>query len=109
MEQIKVGDILYGMWHYSMHYPVWFKVTKVTAKQAQAVRLRSRMVQATDGGYGQQVYEAPDETSDMGDLCSRKKTHVIREGKYGLCTGSNYDYFKLNKWDGQPIWADHMD
>ena len=104
-DKVKVGDILYGMWHYSMHYPVWFKVIKVTDKQAKAVRLRSRMVQATDGGYGQQGYEVPGSEPLRCDL----KEHIIRDGKYGLCTGSGYDYFKLTKWDGQPIWADHMD
>ena len=102
MEQIKVGDILFGMWHYSMHFPVWFRVTKVTAKSAKAVRLGSRMVQPTDGGYGQQGYEVPNETMERGE-------HIIRENKYGLCTGSKYDYFHLEKWDGEPIWADHMD
>lgn len=60
--KIKVGDILYGMWHYSMTYPVWFKVIKVTDKQAKAVRLRSRMVQPTDGFYN-------DITSAIEDWC----------------------------------------
>ena len=110
MKDIKVGDILQGMWHYSMHYPVWFKVVKVTEKQAQAVRLMSKMVRSTDGGYGQQGYEVPDESKILGeDWYSHKTKHIIREGKYGLCTGSKYDYFRLEKWDGKPIWADHMD
>ena len=61
------------------------------------------------GGFGQQGYEVPDETSGAIDWYSRKKEHVIREDKHGLCTGSKYDYFHLQKWDGQPIWADHMD
>lgn len=100
---VKVGDILYGMWHYSMHYPVWFRVTKVTDKQARAVRLYSRLVQATDGGYGQQGYEAPDENRE------REGVHIIRKTKYGLATGSKYNYFRLEHWDGNPIWADHMD
>lgn len=108
-DKVKVGDILYGMWHYSMHYPVWFRVTKVTAKTAKAERLCSRLAMATDGGFGQQGYEVPDETSGAIDWYSRKKEHVIREDKHGLCTGSKYDYFHLQKWDGQPIWADHMD
>ena len=103
-DKVKVGDILYGMWHYTMHYPVWFRVTKVTDKQAQAVRLRSVMVKPTDGGYGQQGYEAPGEES-LYDT----KIHIVREGKYGLCTGSKWDYIPLEKWDGKPIWADHMD
>lgn len=106
MEQtIKVGDILYGMWHYSMTYPVWFRVTKVTDKRATAVRLGSKMQRATDGGYNQQGYEVPDEYAvrDGGKL------HMIRETKYGLATGSKYDYFHLEKWDGKPIYADYMD
>ena len=101
--EVKVGDILYGMWHYTMHYPVWFKVVKVTDKQARAVRLSSRLVQATDGGYGQQGYEAPDEYREWDGV------HIIRKDEYGLATGSKYDYFHLEKWDGKPIWADHMD
>lgn len=104
MENIKVGDILYGMWHYSMHYPVWFRVTKVTAKQARAERLASRLAMATDGGYGQQGYEVP----NMNRI-AESRVHIIRENEYGLCTGSGYNYFHLNKWDGQPIWANHMD
>ena len=104
MENIKVGDILYGMWHYSMHYPVWFRVTKVSAKTAKAERLCSRLAMATDGGFGQQGYEVPDEFR-----VAERKEHTIREGKYGLCTGSKYDYFGLEKWNGQPIYADHMD
>lgn len=92
------------MWHYTMHYPVWFRVTKVTAKQAKAERLHSRGIQATDGGYFQQGYEVPDEFR-----VADRREHVIRVSKYGLATGSKYDYFHLEKWDGKPIWADHMD
>ncbi len=105
MNEIKVGDILFGMWHYSMHFPVFFKVTKVNAKTATAVRLGSRMVQPTDGGYGQQGYEAPDETRIWSE------NHLIRVGKRGLETGSyaRYNHYSLEKWDGRPIWADHMD
>lgn len=108
MEQIKVGDILYGMWHYSMHFPVFFRVTKVTAKTATAERLFSRCVRATDGGYGQQGYEAPD--MERGVWSSG---HVIRRRKWepGYETGSyaKYNHYNLEKWNGQPIWADHMD
>lgn len=104
MKDIKVGDILYGMWHYSMHYPVWFRVTKVSAKTAKAERLCSRLAMATDGGYGQQGYEVPDEFR-----VAERKEHLIREDKHGLATGSKWDYFHLEKWYGQPIWADHMD
>ena len=100
MEQtIKVGDILFGMWHYSMHYPVWFRVTKVSAKTAKAVRLCSI-------SQGQQGYEWP----NLNRLMERRE-HIIRQGKRGLETGSyaRYDHYNLEKWDGQPIWADHMD
>ena len=111
INEIKVGDILCGMWHYSMHYPVWFRVTKVTAKRAEAERLMSKMVEATDGGYGQQGYEVPDETRIMDDWYSHNSVHIIREGKRGLETGSyaKYNHFNLEKWNGEPIWADHMD
>lgn len=104
--QIKVGDILVGMWHYTMHYPVWFRVTSVSAKTAKAERLFSRMVRPTDGGYGQQGYEAP----DLYRVWNGKES-IIRMGKHGLETGSyaRYDHYNLQKWDGQPIWADHMD
>ena len=102
--ELKVGDILQGMWHYSMHYPVWFRITKVTDKTAKAERLGSRMVRPTDGGYGQQGYEMPDETRVM-----ERREHIIRKNEYGLCTGSKYDYFHLEHWDGKAIWADHMD
>lgn len=105
-DKVNVGDILYGMWHYSMHFPVFFRVTKVTAKTATAERLFSKCVRATDGGYGQQGYEAPDiERGVWSD------GHIIRNGKRGLETGSyaKYDHYNLQKWDGQPIWADHMD
>lgn len=101
---VKVGDILYGMWRYSMTFPEWFRIVKVTDKQARAVRLRSRMAQATDGGYGQQGYEMPDLEHQM-----ERREHIVRKNQYGLCTGSKYDYLHLEKWDGQPIWADHMD
>lgn len=73
------------MWHYTMHFPVFFRVTKVTAKTAKAERLFSKCVRATDGGYGQQGYEVPDENEVWYD----RGESVIRNGK--------------------PIWADHMD
>jgi len=105
--EVKVGDILYGMWHYTMHYPVYFKIISVSEKQARAIRLESKMVQPTDGGYGQQGYEAP------GEECRYDRgVHIIRKGKRGeLETGSyaRYNHYNLNKWDGKPIWADHMD
>lgn len=100
MEQIKVGDILVGMWYCTMTYPKFYRVTKVTAKQAKAERLRNKMVR----GNGFQGYEVPDESEVFSD-----KEIVIREGKYGLCTGSGWDYTSLKHWDGEPIWADHMD
>ena len=103
--ELKVGDILQGMWHYSMHYPVWFRITKVTDKTAKAEKLMSKMVRPTDGGYGQQGYEVPDENRIYST------GHIIRKGDRGFETGSyaRYNHFHLVKWDGQPIWADHMD
>lgn len=103
--EVKVGDILQGMWHYSMHYPVWFRITKVMNKTAKAERLCSLMVRPTDGGYGQQGYEVPDETRVM------ETGATIRKGKRGFETGSyaRYNHFNLVKWDGKEIWADHMD
>lgn len=103
--EVKVGDILQGMWHYSMHYPVWFRIVSVSNKTAKAERLGSRMVRPTDGGYGQQGYEAPDETRVM------ETGAVIRKSERGFETGSyaRYNHFNLKKWDGQPVWADHMD
>jgi len=108
MNEIKVGDILFGMWHYSMHYPVWFRVIKVGEKTAKAVRLRSEMIQPTDGGYGQQGYEVP----SVEECDYDRGPHIIRENKSGeLETGSyaRYNHYCLNKWDGKPIWANHMD
>lgn len=103
---LNVGDIVYGMWHYSMHYPVFFKVTKVSDKRAKAVRLFGKMVKPTDGGYGQQGYEIPDEHRQWGE-----DEHIIREGKHGLETGSyqRCNHYSLEKWNGEPIWADYMD
>ena len=102
---LKVGDILFGMWHYSMHYPVFFKVTKVTEKTAVADRYFEKMVEATDGGYGQQGYVAIDENR------RESSGHVIRLGSRGLETGSyqRYNHYSLEKWDGKPIYADYMD
>lgn len=100
-DKVKVGDILYGMWHYSMHFPVFFRVTKVTAKTATAEQLFSKCVRATDGGYGQQGYEAPDiERGVWSD------GHIIRDGKRGLETGSyaKYNHYNLQKWDSPRGW-----
>ena len=93
------------MWHYTMHFPVWFQVTKVTEKTAKAVRLRSEMIRSTDGGYGQHGYEVPSvEVFDGNEV-------TIRHGKHGLETGSyaRYNHYNLEVWDGEPIWADYMD
>ena len=104
-DRVNVGDILYGKWYCTMTYPVWFRITKVNAKTAVAERLSSKMVQTTDGGYGQRGYEVPSGEARLGD-----KPHIIRIAKDGrLVTGSGYDRFLLNKWDGQPIYADYMD
>lgn len=102
MEQIKVGDILYGMWHYSMHFPVFFRVTKVTAKTATAELLFSKCVRATDDGYGQQGYEVPDFTRCKGEKLGRIEDDYV-------VVGSKWDTILLKKWDGQPVWADYMD
>lgn len=101
MKDIKVGDILYGMWHYSMHFPVWFRVTKVTDKRAEAERLCSC-------GGGQQGYEWP----NLNRVAESRKHYIKVNAKDGrLETGSwkRYDHYFLEKWDNQPIWADHMD
>ena len=103
--ELKVGDILQGMWHYSMHYPVWFRIVSVSNKTAKAEELMSKMVRPTDGGYGQQGYEMPDENRIYST------GHIIRKGDRGFETGSyaRYNHFNLVKWDGKAIWADHMD
>ena len=89
-----------------MHYPVWFRVTRVSDKTAKAVRLGSRMVRPTDGGYGQQGYEMPDESRVLDG-----RVHTIRATERGFETGSyaRYDHFNLEKWDGREVYADHYD
>ena len=102
---IKEGDILCGTHGWSMRIPHFYRVIKVTEKRLKVVRLASRMVQATDGGYNQQGYEMPVNACHSLDA----KTEIARPYKGEWLIGSRYDTMRCTLWDGQPIWADYCD
>lgn len=97
---IKVGDILAGTWGYSMVIPAFYKVVKVTPKRLKLMEYDGRMI--SHDGFGQQGYEVPDFTKERGEVLGRVKGDWI-------IVGSKYSTRLLQKWDGQPVWADYMD
>ena len=100
---IKAGDILAGVYHYSMTIPHFYQVTKVTPSGCKVVEMDSQMVRSADGPYHQQGWMMP-----VPNTFTREK-QARRTGAGEWKIGSRYDSMYLYVWDGKPMYADFCD
>lgn len=106
-QDFKVGDILMGMWHCTMHYPLYFQVIGTTPQKVRVQEIKKHMTRSTDGGYFQQGYEEP-VVPYQPERGESPKLGTI-DGEWLRIPIGCGSHVYAEKWDGQPVWADHMD
>lgn len=100
----KAGDILHYQFHYSMSFPMFFKVTRVSPKCVWVVELGKTIAENRDG-YGQEGTEIPDESA----IWSKEKRCALRESWRGVgALVDSYSGYVATLWDGKPkeFWGD---
>ena len=107
--EINVGDILAGTWGYSMTIPCFYKVTKITPTGCKVVELDKHMVRSTDGGYNQQGYEMPLETTGRHGGAEQLARYIPKWEEFKVGSSKQYTARYIHKWDGHPVYADYCD
>jgi hypothetical protein len=108
MNNYKKGDIVVAQWSYTMTYPEYYIVTRVTPKKVGLTRIDDHMVRSTDGGYNQQGYVAPVlPVTEKGYGLKDKLCNVNEEGEIVIKDG--YSTLWATLWDGKPKWANYCD
>ena len=102
VNQLQEGQILYGVWGYSMTIPHFYVVTRVTPKGCKVMELSKRMVESTDGGYNQMGYEMPCLPVKAGATELQARYYGNGEWKIGT-------RFFVSLWAGQPVYANYCD
>lgn len=94
----QVGDILCGIYGWSMSLPHWFKIIKRSNKQFTCIRLKGKIVSGHKNGQWQEI--ATDEPYD-------NKEYKARINKWGYV---KIDDVMVHLWDGKtPLHGDDMD
>ena len=100
---LKVGDILYTSWGYSMTIVDFFKVTKLlTATKIAVVPLNDDISSGQRGYSGEKV---PDMTHQTGQ---REQIVFIRNNQAKVALKSGVIQ-TARIWDGKPVYFNHMD
>ena len=94
----KQGDILCGIWSYTMVIPYFYKILKRTPKSFTIVELKKKL---SSGHYNGQFTVVPEEPHKTED-----KPVTARINKWG---GVSVKNVTLHKWDGKPLHGDDMD
>ena len=100
MNLFKKGDIIVAKWHYSMEFPIFYRVEKATKYSVEIIELEKKVVENIDG-YGQVTMEVPTSTTTGTPFRKRVNGYEVR----GLCSGHTTGI----PWDGQPVYADYCD
>lgn len=101
---IKVGDILYSSWGYSMIIVSFYKV--VARKGGSTLILRELAQKPADDRttMGMQGHVLPVEDEFKGE---EKRARIGSSGAIRITGGYGSEY--LRKWDGRPVMFDMMD
>lgn len=99
-KSVKVGDIFWCGWGYSMSLNDWYQVVEKTAsgKSVKVKKLAKKNV-TSDGGFSGQETAIPNEF-----VWAEPKTYRLLDECIKI---SSYSWARL--WDGQPKHYDHMD
>jgi hypothetical protein len=100
-----VGDTLYGVYHYSMTLPYFYKVIKKTAKTFTLVELTAKLASGHYNGY---FSEVPDDSKLEKDL--KGEQIRARINKFNeLSVGRSSSKINLHLWDGKPVEGCDLD
>ena len=99
-----VGDTLYGVSHYSMTLPYFYKVIKKTAKTFTLVELTAKLASGHYNGY---FSEVPDDSKLEKDLKGEQIRTRINKYNNLVVGKSSKIYLKL--WDGEPVEGCDLD
>ena len=99
-----VGDTLYGVSHYSMTLPYFYKVIKKTAKTFTLVELTAKLASGHYNGY---FSEVPDESKLEKDLKGEQIRARINKYNNLVVGKSSKIYLKL--WNGEPVEGCDLD
>ena len=99
-----VGDTLYGVFHYSMTLPYFYKVIKKTAKTFTLVELTAKLASGHYNGY---FSEVPDDSKLEKDLKGEQIRARINKYNNLVVGKSSKIYLKL--WDGEPVEGCDLD
>lgn len=99
-----VGDTLYGVSHYSMTLPYFYKVIKKTAKTFTLVELTAKLASGHYNGY---FSEVPDDSKLEKDLKGEQIRARINKYNNLVVGKSSKIYLKL--WDGEPVEGCDLD
>ena len=93
----QVGDILCGVWSYSMTIPYFYKILKRTSKSFTLAELDKKL---SSGHYNGMYEEIPDEKKIVG------KPQNVRINKWGSVKVGRVS---LSLWDGKPVSGCDLD
>lgn len=99
-----VGDTLYGVSHYSMTLPYFYKVIKKTAKTFTLVELTAKLASGHYNGY---FSEVPDDSKLEKDL--KGEQIRVRINKYNNLVVGKSSKIYLRLWDGEPVEGCDLD
>ena len=99
-----VGDTLYGVSHYSMTLPYFYKVIKKTAKTFTLVELTAKLASGHYNGY---FSEVPDDSKLEKDLKGEQIRARINKYNNLVVGKSSKIYLKL--WNGEPVEGCDLD
>ena len=99
-----VGDTLYGVSHYSMTLPYFYKVIKKTAKTFTLVELTAKLASGHYNGY---FSEVPDDSKLEKDL--KGEQIRTRINKYNNLVVGKSSKIYLRLWDGEPVEGCDLD
>ena len=94
----QVGDILCGVWSYTMIVPHFYKILKRTPKSFTIIELKQKLVSGHYNGQYKVIPKTP-HASEGTPITAR----INKRG--GVKVGNIY----VHKWNGEPLHGDDMD
>lgn len=97
----KVGDIVYGLWGYSISRPRFYKIDRITPKTLFLTRIKGKVV---EGAYNGQYKEIP--TDQLDKDCPQARATISKSGRAVI---TKEMYMHLYLWTGEPIDGNGLD
>jgi len=98
----KVGDIVYGLWGYTISRPHFYKIDRITPNTLFLTRLKGKIV---EGAYNGQYKEIP--TDQINKDYPQARATIRKKSGRAVITKENYMHLYL--WTGEPVYGDGLD